>query len=279
MPITYFSSYTVDMSIGFCSCENGKDGSPCKHQYLLWSANIAHCINFVPVDQPHMRKKLAWVAIGNSLHISYYKNLRDRDDQDDNENSTVSSLIENSNKQCECTKEVCEDSLPVVEDPSDSDNSELCESAVQSLRLAFEKVTEKLESTKDANLARGILAFSKRAKRLALANNMHANLTTAFFNFGSSDLRKTGKGKKIKVQPNRKRKSGNGSRQAVSKGRPTQMKTLPLPSKRPRRSHSLAEAIVSNTQSSKKSGSHVMKSKSKYRQKRTHTKVNIKSSS
>ncbi|XP_028513981.1 uncharacterized protein LOC114574759 [Exaiptasia diaphana] len=198
------------MSIGFCSCESGKDGSPCKHQYVLWSANIAHCLNFVPVDQPDIRKKLAWIAIGNSLDISYYKNLRNQDNKDDNENATipVSSQVENPSIRNECAEELCEESLPVDDrdDPSDTDYSELCESAVQSLRLAFEKVTEKLESTNDPNLARGILAFSKRAQSLALANYMHANLSTAFFNFGASDLRKKGKGKKIKVQPNRKRK-------------------------------------------------------------------------
>ena len=94
---------------------------------------------------------------------------------------------------------------------------------------------------------------------------MHSNLVTAVFNFGSDEILKKGKCKKIKVQPNRKRKSGSGSHQAVAKGHPTQ--TLEVPQKKAKRSHGLAEAVKSNTQSSKKSGSHVMKSKTKHFQK------------
>ena len=47
---------------------------------------------------------------------------------------------------------------------------------------------------------------------------MHSELTTALFNLGASELRKTGKRKKNKVQPNTKRKYANVSHQAVSKG-------------------------------------------------------------
>ena len=68
------------MTVGMCSCEVGKDGSPCKHQYVLWSANLAHCLNFVPISQPEERQKWAWIAIGESLPLSRYKNLRDQDD-------------------------------------------------------------------------------------------------------------------------------------------------------------------------------------------------------
>lgn len=84
-------------------------------------------------------------------------------------------------------------------------------------------------------------------------------------------MSKVGKGKKIRVQPNRKRKSGNGSRQAeaVAKGRLSHLKqTLHVPPKKPKRSHDLAEAVQFNTQSSKKSGSQVMKSKTKHIQKK-----------
>ena len=81
-----------------------------------------------------------------------------------------------------------------------------------------------------------------------------------------------GKGKKIKVQPNRKRKCGNGSCQALAKGRPTQMHSLEVPQKKAKCSHGLAEAVISNSQSSKKSGSHVMKSKTKHFQKKGKSK-------
>ena len=75
---------------------------------------------------------------------------------------------------------------------------------------------------------------------------MHSKLTTALFNFGANELRKTGKRKKNKVQPNTKRKSANGSHQAVSKGRSAQMVTLDVPHKKAKRSHDFAEAMKLN---------------------------------
>lgn len=101
---------------------------------------------------------------------------------------------------------------------------------------------------------------------------MQSNLIAALHNFGSNELRKTGTGKKIRVQPNRKRASGNGSRQAVSKGRPTKLqetKCLEVPHKKRKRTHNLANAVQANTNTSKKSGSHVMKSKTK------HVQINV----
>ena len=68
------------MTIGTCSCENGKDGSSCRHQYVTWSANLASCIIFFPVSQPAMRQKLAWIAIERSLPLSSYNDLRTPDD-------------------------------------------------------------------------------------------------------------------------------------------------------------------------------------------------------
>ena len=135
---------------------------------------------------------------------------------------------------------------------------------------------QKLRSTKDPNVAKGILKFSKRVEALFTSSKMHSNLVSAVFNFGSDEILKKGKGKKIKVQPNRKRKSGNGSRQAVAKGRPTQMHSLEVPQKKAKRSHGLAEAVKSNTQSSKKSGAHVMKSKTKHFQKKKQANLSRK---
>ena len=143
--------------------------------------------------------------------------------------------------------------------------------ATELLKQSCEQITEKLRSTRDPNLVKGVIKFSKRVMNLAAATAMHSQLTTALFNFGSSEMSRVGKGKKIRVQPYRKRKSGNGSRQAVAKGRPSHLKqSLQVPPKKPKHSHDLAEAVQSNTQSSKKSGSHVMKSKTKHIQKKTH---------
>ena len=67
----------VVMSLGVCSCESGKDGSPCKHQYLLWATNLENCLNFVPVQSPELQQSLALMALGETLPIFQYMNLRD----------------------------------------------------------------------------------------------------------------------------------------------------------------------------------------------------------
>lgn len=253
------------MTVGMCSCEVGKDGSPCRHQFILWSANVAHCINFVPVAQPQVRQQLAWIAIGDSLPLSCYKNLRTQDDQNQESSEVhVPTMQVTQNPSPEVP-----DQVVVSEVNSDESQDECIVSATDLLRQSCALIAGKLESTRDPNLAKGISKFSKRVMSLAAATAMHSNLTSALFNFGSSEMNKNGKGKKIKVQPNRKRKSGNGSRQAVSKGRPTEMqRSLAVPPKRAKRSHDLAKAVLSNTQGSKKSGSHAMKSKSRHNQRK-----------
>ena len=109
------------------------------------------------------------------------------------------------------------------------------------------------------NLAWGVIKFSKRVTSLTSARAMQSNLASALFTFGSSEVKKTGNGKKIRVQPNRKRKCGSGS-QAVSKGRPVQLQE---PTSKGKWSHDLAKAVQTNTISNKKSGSHAMKPKTK----------------
>ena len=69
--------YIVDMSIGVCSCRRGKVGAPCKHQYLIWATNLANCMNFVPISNPDERRKLAEIALGRILPLSYYASLRE----------------------------------------------------------------------------------------------------------------------------------------------------------------------------------------------------------
>lgn len=76
--------------------------------------------------------------------------------------------------------------------------------AADALSKSCEQIIQKLRSTKDPNLAKGILKFSKRVAALSTSSTMHSNLVTAVFNFGSDEIIKKVKGKKIKVQPNRK---------------------------------------------------------------------------
>jgi hypothetical protein len=77
--------------------------------------------------------------------------------------------------------------------------------------------------------------------------SMNGNLTSALFNFGAAELSKSRNGKTINVQPNRKRKSSNGSHQAVPKGRPAAFVAFGVPTKKAKRSHSLAVSVAQNT--------------------------------
>ncbi len=88
------------------------------------------------------------------------------------------------------------------------------------LRKSCYQIADKLRSTRVLNFPKRIVKFSKRVMTLTTSQAMHSDLTAALFDFGTSETRQFGKGEKIRVQPNRKRKSGNGSRddQAVSKG-------------------------------------------------------------
>ncbi|PFX13343.1 hypothetical protein AWC38_SpisGene22577 [Stylophora pistillata] len=265
-------NYTVAMTIGVCSREIGSDGGPCKHQYVLWSANIAICLNFVLIAQPKVRQKLAWIAIEQSLPLSYYSNLR----------TSGLTQVPDANQLPAATGQVPGTiSLNNTEDLENDNNQQQpvdtnFDEAAECLKWSFEKITEKLGHTRDPNVAKGIFTFSKRADAL-VSSTMHSNLVTALFDFGSSELNKPGKRKKIRVQPNRKKKCGSSCYQAVSKGRPAQMKVLDIPNKKAKRSHNLAEVLRTNTQSSKKSGVHVMKSKTKNLQrKRDKVKSDLK---
>ena len=54
-------------------CPDGSDGSPCFHQYLPWSQQIATNYNFGPKCDEKARQKFAFIAIGQSLNQDFYK--------------------------------------------------------------------------------------------------------------------------------------------------------------------------------------------------------------
>ena len=233
------------MTIGSCSCEVGKDGSPCKHQYMLWAAKRAKCLNFVPVNSPEDRQKLAKIVIGEALPLSYYTSLRD---PTPTELDTTPALDSDTPEPQECNTNVCLDNaVKTTEDQYD----DLAEEAVNE---ACNLIYAKLKWCLDKSLEKGALHFAQRVKKLA--SSMHGN-------FGSNELRKGKNGKKIKVRPNRKRKHANGSHQVVGKGRPVSISAMELPPKKAKRDHRFAKSVRQNVNVARKSGSHVMKSKTR----------------
>ena len=57
------------------------DGSPCFHQYLLWSRKMAKCFNFLPFFDAHQRQVFAKIALGDCLDITFYQSLHGNNEQ------------------------------------------------------------------------------------------------------------------------------------------------------------------------------------------------------
>ena len=104
------------------------------------------------------------------------------------------------------------------ESGEDEGRLSVLKNAKDSLEQTCSLLVKKFENSEDPKLAEGVLKFSCKLQRLM--KSMNGNLTSALFNFGAAEISKSRNGKKIKVQPNRKRTFGNGSHQAVAKGRP-----------------------------------------------------------
>ena len=71
--VTSEDTYLVDMNCNICECPLGRDGSVCKHQYMLWSLKIATSTNFIPYLDANQRKKLAYIADGSNLPLCMYE--------------------------------------------------------------------------------------------------------------------------------------------------------------------------------------------------------------
>ena len=75
--------YLVDTAIGVCSCEEGKDGSPCSHQHAVYLTFGRGFINSIPTLQPILRRELAKIAIGERAvkELSFYASVTQVSDE------------------------------------------------------------------------------------------------------------------------------------------------------------------------------------------------------
>ena len=58
--------YDVNVNIGLCTCERGKDGSPCVHQAAVVLYFGKESVNYIATLSAKARLKLATIALGNS---------------------------------------------------------------------------------------------------------------------------------------------------------------------------------------------------------------------
>ena len=184
------------MTLGICSCTVDKDGSPCKHQYVPWVANLADCINFIPVSNPHERQKLAWLAIGKTLPVACYKPLRSSDAGQTSQTDGSNGFVTEASTSMETAQQGpnCCTAEPIQSNDDDEDDS--IANAEQLLRNSCEQIIQELQSSRDLNLAKGVIRFAKRVTSLTAARSMHSNLASALFTFGFSEVKKNRKWKK-----------------------------------------------------------------------------------
>jgi len=63
----------VDINIGQCTCEKGKDGSPCSHQVAIVLHYGSPSVNCIPVMDPKGKQQLAYIAYGEAaLQVNLY---------------------------------------------------------------------------------------------------------------------------------------------------------------------------------------------------------------
>jgi len=247
------NKFFVDISIGVCSCDKGQDGSPCKHQYLIWAAKLTNSLNFAPVESPELRQKLAMIALGSMQPVSKYTSLRGN------------LSIQESSVAVKTVAITSEPQMPENDIRPQLDTEQPGVSigkAREWIQEACELLVNKLESSQDTKLAEGALKFASRLQRLT--TSMGGDPTSSLFSFGVNELSIRKKGRKIQVQPNRRRKSAIQNRQTVGKGQPVSLKSLEIPRKKPKQTHSLASSVRQNTNTSKNSAQHAMKSKSRH---------------
>ena len=73
--------YSVDMSVGFCTCHMGETGGPCKHQEEVIKRFKLPSWNYIPVHDPDMRRLLNKIATGRDVTTSWFQSLHNQPDQ------------------------------------------------------------------------------------------------------------------------------------------------------------------------------------------------------
>ena len=58
-----------------CECFIGCDGSPCAHQFVLWSDNIAISVNSISFTSKNERQIFARIALSTTLPLTFYESL------------------------------------------------------------------------------------------------------------------------------------------------------------------------------------------------------------
>ena len=244
--------YTVDMNVGVYECDSGKEGSICKHQYVLWANRKVPGINFLPYLSASERKQYAMLAIGKSMPIEFYEGIHNRINQSTTDDICSSDTHNNLETD---TYFQSEKKVPITNKTNRLDTVERVtpDECKQGLQEALKVIEEKLH-TSNTNLMQGVLKFCKRVKSYQISR-----LSSALHTFGTqgkSSLKVTATSalKKAKREAIKRRKSECGSRKAVLKGQNKRKNPFETKVGATKRAHKFSANVTNNEAISKKAG-------------------------
>ena len=222
------TNYIVDMELGTCSCDMGKNGSPCSHQAAIVFHFQVQSFNFVPVIQPSQRQEIAYLAIGDKVKrdIEFYSSLHQRKDETSIKTNPTNNFEATDNFTGSCWDLIREGALDDTGEnlPAQILNSTKRADLVGKIDNMAGILKQKLD-TNDPQLLAGIEKFLDRFQSLP----SDARLASALHLFGSENRRgysmSSGSrrwGKRIGVQSTAsgRRKYGSRGKGQVIAGRP-----------------------------------------------------------
>ena len=235
------SSYLVDMTTGLCQCRIGQDGSPCKHQYILWENRICGSPNFVPFHSAKDRMHFAKLATQSNLEPEMYEGVHDRVLNIERFEACQSAHSASSDMDVE----------PIQEEPQDHSDSSLehkREEARECLHRTMDHLAGLIDSA-DPSLLKGLVVFSEKVSSMntsQLASTLHKFGKAHFSakNSLSSSLLKRAQRFKIGVQPTaiaRRKSEFKGKRALPRGGKTSEMIPVKLHTKK--RPHYLAGCV------------------------------------
>ena len=253
--------YTVDMTIGICDFPVGKDGSPCKHQYVLWVTKTTNSPNFLPIFDTAEKKKFSFIAIGKTCDASMYEGLHDRVTLSQapiaplDPDEVIDIVLHNE------SPEQFDGPLQIIREENTMEKE-----AKESLKSAFSHLNHLLQSA-DKSFFQGAIKFAKRVEKMTTNQ-----ITSALHQFGSCQyIRKKGHSftstvvrraqkRKIHVQPEavkRRKKSSSKGRGELKKGGTHNKVLSNIPVRQmqgKKRVHNISENVRDNKPVSKKAG-------------------------
>ena len=275
--------YLVDMRLNFCECAAGSSKGSCKHKVAVMKHFNCAELAVIPVNDYRARALYHYVATGQRLDSSHYRELTQVEVPDDidqyiedhrTEEHQDPAVLEELELRDNDDDYVCsendsdDDDLPVVSDrESDEEDSEELWAEYKRIQEIFENKLK--DGIHDKNFRKCFKKYTSNVQKVA--NSQPENMKQHLYAFGQS-LGKSKRGSRIPVQTTAvsRRKFPQGGRAVGMSGRRVQdgakrlrmdvteteeivVHTLPIQKPQaPRQPHNLAVAEARNVANAKK---------------------------